>query len=220
MTDATAKLSELLSAARGRRITLRSTTNALSYLTANISSYPNDFAASLRLVRSHAACVKQLPRSDTFALSQPPQGDSFIDRGRVSSVFRQEVPREERLRCRQSLSSPRPPVRKATSERYLEPSSSIIRAKYLAPERAPSKIRVFGRTRSEEISPAPRLSSPPVRRASTGLLATRIPIYPPTARSQRHLRWVKEYVLPAGEDTLETVKTRNAEETEEEEELV
>ena len=234
MTDATAKLSELLSAARERRTmddalgvprrapstkTLLCTTNARSYLSANSfiqASYDSlnvsdpggeespDLVASMRLVRSYAAKVKQLPPSPettAFPPSQLPQGDSFIDRSRAGSFRDRFVSpeagsgrdrgssfRKERLRLRQSLASPPPSM---SRERCPEPSSSILRAKYFLPERAPSGNDVLLRTsssperviaddsppprpRSDVIRPSLRIASPPpsYRRASTGCMPT------------------------------------------------
>ncbi|KAJ1477165.1 hypothetical protein T484DRAFT_1906720 [Baffinella frigidus] len=245
MTDATAKLSKLLSAARGRRTLddamgflrrepstkrLLSTTNARSYLSANSflktpdgassASDPGspDLAASMRLVRSYAALVKQMPPSpETAAFSnfptlQAPQGDSFIDRGRVESfrdrflapqdrgcAFRCAF-RKERLRRRQSLSSPPPPVSLERSpEPFPEPCRSILRVKYFSLERTPSGNNVLfkagsalaetrlitqdgplARTRSDEIRPSPRLASPPLRRGSFGF-----PSSPPAPSSSK-----------------------------------
>ena len=242
MTDATVKLSELLSAARERRTvddalgvprrapskkTLLSTTTSRSYLSSNsfiqashdslCVSDPGgevspDLAASMRLVRSYAAKVKQLPPNPeptAFPPFQPPQGNSFIDRSRAGSFRDRFVSpeagsvrdrgcslRKERLRLRQSLSSPPPPM---SRERSPEPSRSILRTKYFPLERAPSGSNVLLRTasspdeelsanqarlsandgpaprpRSDVIRPSLRLASPPppYRRASTGGMPT------------------------------------------------
>ncbi|KAJ1491952.1 hypothetical protein T484DRAFT_1742711 [Baffinella frigidus] len=154
MTDATAKLSELLSAARGRRmlddamgvVRREPSTKTLlsnsfikaSDICTSTASDPDDLDASMRLVRLYASRVKQLPPSlEPTAFNFPPskpQGDSFIDRGHVGS-FRDRFNspkagcsfRRERLLRRQSLSSPRPSV---SRERSPEPFNSIMRAKY------------------------------------------------------------------------------------------
>ncbi|KAJ1477164.1 hypothetical protein T484DRAFT_3641743 [Baffinella frigidus] len=248
MTDATAKLSKLLSAARGRRTlddamgflrrepstkTLLSTTNARSYLSANSflktsdgasSAFDQgspDLTASMRLVRSYAALVKQMPPSpETAAFSifptlQAPQGDSFIDRGRVESFRDRFIApkdrgcslRKERLRRRQSISSPLPPVSLERSpEPFPEPCRSILRAKYFSLERAPSGNNVLfkaasafaetrliaddgppARPRSDEIRPSARLASPRLRRGSTGFIDTGLQGCPPAAGSQCRL---------------------------------
>ena len=185
--------------------TLLSTTNARSYVSSMQSnsfleaSYGSSSAsnadggestnraASVRFVRSYAARVKQMPPSPekkafgAYPPLQPPQGDSFIDRGHGGSFQR------ESLRHRQPLSSPPPPV---SRKRSTEPSRGLLRAKHCSTERAPSGrkvlhkaasglverriIAVVGlptRTRSDDIRPSPLLASPPLRRASTGLQA-------------------------------------------------
>ena len=257
MTDATAKLSELLSAARGRRMlddamgvvrrepstkTLLSNSfrtasdvSSNSFIEASSASDPTDLDASMRLVRSYAARVKQLPPSPeaafgNFPPSQPPQGNSFIERAHVSS-FRDRFNspkagcsfRRERLLRRQSLSSPRPQVSREGSP---EASSSILCAKYFSPEPAPflkpatilkaapalAETRLVAedglpaRPQSFTTRPSPQLSSPPLlpRRLSTGM-----PGYPPAAVTQRRLPALLPAVLPASEDAIKTVKTRN-----------
>ena len=272
MTDATAKLSELLSAAKGRRTrddalgflrrepstkTILSTTNSRSHRfllvsrtdlslskakasngtsrSSSISSDPDggespDLAESMRLVRSYAARVKKMtpsPEPASFPPCQPPQGDSFLDRGRGGSFFRRES-----IHRRQSLSSP--PV---TRERSPEPASSILRAQYFSPERAASgsnapfvarlvvedgpalhgrphyppscqpQARLPGTSSGAEVCPsppsvhesrhAPRLSALPFRRASLGSISTGL------QGSQLRLLALP----PPGEDAVMTVKT-------------
>ena len=232
MKDATDKLSELLSAARGRRTlddalgvvrrepstkTLLSTANSRTYLSCNSflkaadgsrsASDPDggespDLAASMRLVRSYAARVKQMPPSEptpsAFPPYQPLQCNSFVIRSRGGSFrdrflsleeggsFRDRGAsfRSERLRRRQWLASP--PM---SRERSPEPSRSMQRAPYPSPERAPNVLFNAG--------------SLPLRRASTGFISTGLQGYPPAAASQRR----PPALLPAGEDADTADKT-------------
>ena len=106
----------------------------------------------MRLVRSYALRVKQMPLSPeptTFGAFPPPQGDSFIDRGRGGSFrdrflsteagsFRDRggsFRSEHFRRRRQSLASPR----ELSRERCPEPFTSILREEK-TPERAPNVL--------------------------------------------------------------------------------
>ena len=235
MADATTKLSELLSAVRGRRAhqdamgflrrkssskTILPTTHASSHPSllasrtatsllhaaggtsdpSSISSEtdggesPEDLGASMRLVRSYAARVKQMPPHpgptafSAFPPSQPPQ-----------RCFRFKEAVEDSIR-RRRFSSPQ-----VSSDSSPEPASSggaatsSLVATRLIGEDGPA---------AHESRLAPRLSSLPFRRASTdstGCISTGLQLKYPDGGSQRRLL----ALLPQGEDAVKTVNTRN-----------
>lgn len=186
MADATAKLSELLSAAGGCRTlddALGSPRREPSFLdkaSDGSSSDPDsgqspELSASMRLVRSYAARVKQMP-------PWLPEPATFGGRRRQSLP----VSREE----------------------WLEPSRSTLRPTYFSPERVPNVLiksaearltrltRLINedipllRTRSDE--------SRPLRRLSTGAISTVLHGCPPAAQGGLQCRFLA--LIPAGED--------------------
>ena len=253
MTDATAKLSALLSAARERRAlddalgylkaepikkTILSTTHSHAYrclLGSGTSSSlpeasdhdggksPEDLAASMRLVRAYAARIKQMdlqPAPTSFGASPSPQvvslgGGSFRDQGcsfRVHSIRR-----------RQSLSSLEP-SRNVLRPEQASSSSGLFKAAFKAAAelvkrpKLPLKLLVAASLSPDENQGSPRqafrsLSTPPLRRASTGCISTGVQGHPPAAGSQCRL-------LTPPEDAVSTFKPRNRKPKSEKEDTV